>query len=459
MASHYAFSKVTPQLEQMASLCREYSNIAPELYLEHNIYCGLRDLNGKGVPTGLTDISEIVSKKNVDGEMIPCRGELYYRGYNVQDIIRGFMKDKRFGFEETTYLLLFGKLPTQKELEEFTRLIANYRQLPSSFVRDIVMKSPSEDIMNTLARSVLTLYAYDDSPNDLSIPNVLRQSLELIALFPMLAVYSYQAKKYYIDNEGLIIHRPHKSLSIAENILHLLREDSHYTELEARVLDLALVLHAEHGGGNNSTFTMHVVTSSGTDTYSAVAAALSSLKGPKHGGANLKVCDMFAELKREIKDWKDENEIAAYLERLLNKDAFDKSGLIYGMGHAVYSVSDPRAEAFKGYVEKLAEEKGMSDEFNFYSTVERLAAELIAKKRRIYKGVSANIDFYSGFCYTMLGLPRELYTPLFAVARISGWSAHRIEELINGKKIIRPAYLNVQPRRDYVALGDRKQEE
>lgn len=456
MASHYAFSKVTPQLEQMASLCREHSNIAPDLYLEHNIFCGLRDLNGKGVPTGLTDISEIVSKKNVDGEMVPCRGELYYRGYNVQDIIHGFMKDKRFGFEETTYLLLFGKLPTDKELDEFTHLIADYRQLPSSFVRDIVLKSPSEDIMNTLARSILTLYAYDDSPNDLSIPNVLRQSLELISLFPMLAVYSYQAKKYYIDNEGLFIHRPHHGLSTAENILHLLREDSRYTELEARVLDLALVLHAEHGGGNNSTFTMHVVTSSGTDTYSAVAAALSSLKGPKHGGANLKVCDMFAEMNREIKDKTDEDEITAYLERLLNKEAFDKSGLIYGMGHAVYSVSDPRAEAFKGYVEKLAEEKGMTDEFNFYSTVERLAAQLIAKKRRIYKGVSANIDFYSGFCYTMLGLPRELYTPLFAVARISGWSAHRIEELINGKKIIRPAYLNVQPRRDYVALNERE---
>lgn len=456
MSSHYPFSKITPQIETLAKRCEANGCIPPELYLEHNVYCGLRDLNGKGVLTGLTEISEIISKKEVNGELVPCEGELYYRGYNIHDLIRGFMGEKRFGFEEITYLLLFGELPGEKELSAFTRLIADYRQLPSSFVRDIVMKSPSEDIMNTLARSVLTLYAYDDRPNDLSIPNVLRQSLEMIAVFPMLTVYSYQAKKYYIDNEGLIIHRPHKSLSIAENILHLLREDSRYTELEARVLDLALVLHAEHGGGNNSTFTMHVVTSSGTDTYSAVAAALSSLKGPKHGGANLKVCGMFREMKQKIRDWDDEDEINAYLEKLLNKEAFDRSGLIYGMGHAVYSVSDPRAVAFKKYVERLAAEKQMEREYRFYSTVERLAAAMIAKKRRIYKGVSANIDFYSGFCYSMLGLPEELYTPLFATARIAGWSAHRIEELVNGKKIIRPAYLNVQPKRAYIPLGERE---
>lgn len=455
MSSHYAFSEITPQIERLAMQCVENGSIPPELYLDHNVYCGLRDLNGKGVLTGLTDISEIISKKEVDGELIPCEGELYYRGYNIRDLIDGFMREKRFGFEEITYLLLFGELPDEKELNEFTRLIADYRQLPSSFVRDIVMKSPSEDIMNTLARSILTLYAYDDHPNDLGIPNVLRQSLELIAVFPMLTVYSYQAKRYYIDNQGLIIHRPHKSLSIAENILHLLREDSRYTELEARVLDLALVLHAEHGGGNNSTFTMHVVTSSGTDTYSAVAAALSSLKGPKHGGANIKVCGMFREMKQTVRDWEDEDEINAYLEKLLNKEAFDRSGLIYGMGHAVYSVSDPRSVAFKGYVERLAAEKQMEREYRFYSTVERLAAAMIAKKRRIYKGVSANIDFYSGFCYSMLGLPEELYTPLFATARIAGWSAHRIEELVNGKKIIRPAYMNVQPRRAYPPLKER----
>lgn len=455
MSSHYPFSKVTPQLEALAAQSVENGNISPDLYLEHNVYCGLRDLNGKGVLTGLTEISEIISKKEINGVLTPCDGELYYRGYNVRDLIRGFMSDKRFGFEETVYLLLFGKLPDSGELDKFVRLISDYRQLPSSFVRDIVMKSPSEDLMNTIARSVLTLYAYDENPNDLSVPNVLRQSLELISLFPMLAVYSYQAKKYYIDNGGLTIHRPHKSLSTAENILHLLRSDSRYTELEARVLDLSLVLHAEHGGGNNSTFTMHVVTSSGTDTYSAVAAALSSLKGPKHGGANLKVCEMFDELKREIKDWEDEDEITAYLEKLLNKEAFDKSGLIYGMGHAVYSISDPRAVTFKRYVEKLAAEKQMEKEYRFYSAVERLAAELIAKKRRIYKGVSANIDFYSGFCYSMLELPRELYTPLFATARIAGWSAHRIEELINGKKIIRPAYKNVQAQREYTPLAER----
>lgn len=455
MASHYPFSQVTPQIEQLASLCSGNGNIAPELYLEHNVYCGLRDLDGKGVLTGLTEISEIVAKKEVDGKLVPCDGELYYRGINVADLIKGFIADDRFGFEEITYLLLFGKLPNSVELDEFINMIGSFRRLPSSFVRDIVLKSPSEDIMNTLARSVLSLYAYDDYPNDLSIPNVLRQSLELIALFPMLTVYSYNAKRYYLDGDGLTIHRPKKNLSTAENILYLLRDDSKYTKLEAKVLDIALVLHAEHGGGNNSTFTTHVVTSSGTDTYSAITAALCSLKGPKHGGANLKVMGMFDELKATVKDWNDDDEITAYLQKLLDKEAFDRSGLIYGMGHAVYAISDPRAQIFKSYVEKLAAEKQKEKEFELYSAVERLAAELIAKKRRIYKGVSANIDFYSGFCYSMLGLPLELYTPLFAAARISGWSAHRIEELVNGKKIIRPAYLNVQPRTPYTPLKDR----
>ena len=455
MASHYPYSKVTPELEALAALCTESGNISPELYREHNVYLGLRDLNGKGVLTGLTEISEIVSKKLVDGQEIPCDGELYYRGISVRDIIRGFMKDERFGFEETTYLLLFGNLPDKQQLDDFIRMIGNFRRLPSSFVRDIVLKSPSEDIMNTLARSVLFLYAYDDAPNDLSVPNVLRQSLELIALFPMLLVYSYNAKRYYIDGDGLVIHRPKKNLSTAENILYMLRDDRKYTQLEARVLDVALVLHAEHGGGNNSTFTTHVVTSSGTDTYSAITAALCSLKGHKHGGANLKVMGMFDELKREVKDWNNDDEITAYLQKLLDKEAFDRSGLIYGMGHAVYSISDPRAQIFKKYVEKLAAEKQMEREFALYSSVERLAAELIAKKRRIYKGVSANIDFYSGFCYSMLGLPLELYTPLFAAARMSGWSAHRIEELINANKIIRPSYLNVHPRTDYIPLSER----
>lgn len=456
MALNNSFSDITPQIEQLASLCTGNSNIAPELYLENNVYCGLRDLNGKGVLTGLTEISEIVSKKMVDGELVPCEGELYYRGIAIQDLIDGFVRDDRFGFEETTYLLLFGKLPNKQELDDFIRLMSESRQLPPAFVRDIVLKSPSQDIMNTLSRSVLTLFAYDDNPNDLSIPNVLRQSLKLIALFPVFVVYAYHAKLYNIDGKGLIIHTPHKSLSAAENILHLLREDSKYTKLEAQTLDLALVLHAEHGGGNNSTFTTHVVTSSGTDTYSAISAALSSLKGPKHGGANMKVVEMFDELKQEVKNWEDDEEISAYLEKLLNKEAFDRSGLIYGMGHAVYSVSDPRSKIFKGYVEKLAREKHMEKEFALYASVERLAAEVIAKKRRIYKGVSANIDFYSGFCYSMLGLPTELYTPLFATARISGWSAHRIEELINGKRIIRPAYMNVMERVEYTPLSERK---
>ncbi|MBQ3842942.1 MAG: citrate/2-methylcitrate synthase [Ruminiclostridium sp.] len=455
MASHYPFSKVTPQIEALAALCSGNGNISPELYLEHNVYCGLRDLDGKGVLTGLTEISEIVSKKEIDGKLVPCEGELYYRGINVADLIRGFVKDDRFGFEEITYLLLFGTLPDSAQLDEFINMIGSFRKLPSSFVRDIILKMPSVDLMNTISRCILSLYAYDDYPNDTSVPNVLRQSLELIALFPLLMVYSYDAKRYYIDGDGLIIHRPKKNLSTAENILYMLRDDCKYTKLEAKVLDVALVLHAEHGGGNNSTFTTHVVTSSGTDTYSAVTAALCSLKGPKHGGANLKVMGMFDELKREVKDWNDEDEITEYLRKLLDKEAFDRSGLIYGMGHAVYSVSDPRAQIFKKYVEKLAAEKQMEKEFALYASVEKLAAELIAKKRRIYKGVSANIDFYSGFCYSMLGLPLELYTPLFAAARISGWSAHRIEEIVNGKKIIRPAYMNVQPRTDYKPLSER----
>ncbi len=455
MASHYPFSQVTPKIEELAALCTGNGNIAPELYLEHNVYCGLRDLDGKGVLTGLTEISEIVSKREENGKLISCDGELYYRGINVKDLIDGFIADDRFGFEEITYLLLFGRLPDKTELDDFIKMIGAFRRLPSSFVRDIVLKSPSNDLMNTISRSVLSLYAYDDYPNDLNVPNVLRQSLELIALFPMLIVYSYNAKRYYIDGDGLIIHRPKKNLSTAENILYMLRDDCRYTKLEAKVLDMSLVLHAEHGGGNNSTFTTHVVTSSGTDTYSAITAALCSLKGPKHGGANLKVMGMFNELKQEVKDWNDDDEITAYLDKLLNKEAFDRSGLIYGMGHAVYSISDPRAQIFKNYVEMLATEKQMEKEFGLYNSVERLAAELIAKKRRIYKGVSANIDFYSGLCYSMLGLPLELYTPLFATARISGWSAHRIEELVNGKKIIRPAYLNVQPRMKYTPLSER----
>ncbi len=387
--------------------------------------------------------------------MIPCEGKLFYRGIDVEELVNGFVADKRFGFEETTYLLLFGKLPTPEELKSFISLLGHYRSLPTSFVRDIIMKAPSQDMMNTLARSVLTLYSYDETADDVSIPNVLRQCLQLIALFPQLSVYGYQAYKHYHDGQSLFIHSPNPELSTAENILHLLRPDSKYTELEARILDIALVLHADHGGGNNSTFTTHVVSSSGTDTYSTIAASLGSLKGPKHGGANLKVMQMFDDMMVQIKDWNDEEEIRQYLSDLLNKKAFDKAGLIYGMGHAVYSISDPRARVLKRYVEKLSAEKGLDKEFKLYSIVERLAPEVIAQERKIYKGVSANIDFYSGFVYRMLGLPLELYTPIFAIARISGWSAHRIEELINVGKIIRPAYKSVAKHIDYVPLNER----
>ena len=455
MAFNYNFSHVTPQIEDLAGLCVANNNIDPALYAEYDVKRGLRDINGKGVLTGLTEISEIISSKAVNGETVQCDGELYYRGININDLVNGFVKDNRFGFEEATYLLLFGQLPTKEELSDFNKLISDFRTLPTTFVRDVMMKSPSKDIMNNLARGVLTLYAYDDAPNDISIPNVLRQSVELIALFPLLAVYGYQAKSYYLDKESLFIHQPKPELSTAENILHLLRPDSEYTELEAKILDLALVLHAEHGGGNNSTFTTHVVTSSGTDTYSAITAALSSLKGPKHGGANIKVVNMFEDIMANVSDWTDDEMVSDYLVKLLHKEAFDRSGLIYGMGHAVYSISDPRAKIFKQFVEKLSIEKHMEKEYALYSSVERLAKEVIAKERRIYKGVSANIDFYSGFVYSMLNLPTELYTPLFAIARISGWSAHRIEELINCGKIIRPAYKNVQPQREYIALSDR----
>ena len=414
------------------------------------------NLNGKGVRTGLTEISDVVSKKLVNGEEVPCKGQLYYRGYNVEDLVDGFMTDNRFGFEEIIYLLLFGKLPSSDELEDFKELLYSYRPLPNNFVRDIIMKASSTDMMNSLARSVLTLYSYDALPDDTSIPNVLRQCLQLIARFPQLSVYGYHAFNYGTKkSNSFFIHEPDPKLSTAENILYMLRLDGKYTPLEAKVLDIALVLHAEHGGGNNSTFTTHVVSSSGTDTYSAIAAALGSLKGPKHGGANIKVTEMFGDIKENVKDWTDETEVSAYLNKILNKEAFDKAGLIYGIGHAIYSVSDPRAKVFKRFVKSLSEEKGLTKEYELYSLVEKLAPEVIAKKRKMYKGVSANVDFYSGFVYDMLGLPHELYTPIFAIARIAGWSAHRIEELINAGKIIRPAYMNVQEHLDYIPLKDR----
>ncbi len=449
------FSEVTPQIEQLASLCIKNGGIDPELYKKYDVKRGLRDVSGQGVLTGLTEISQIQSYVVEDHEMVPCQGRLYYRGINVREIVGGFIKEKRFGFEETIYLLLFGELPTKEQLDDFQDLLTEYRALPTSFVRDIIMKAPSKDMMNTLARSVLTMYSYDDKADDTSLPNVLRQCIQLIAIFPLLSVYGYQAYNHYVNGQSLFIHQPKPGLSTAENILQLLRADGQYTELEAKILDIALVLHAEHGGGNNSTFTTHVVTSSGTDTYSAIAASLGSLKGPKHGGANIKVVQMFEDMKSNLKDWEDEHEITEYLLGLLRKEKFDKKGLIYGMGHAVYSLSDPRAEIFKAYVGKLSASKGREKEYALYSKVERLAPEIIAQERKIYKGVSPNIDFYSGFVYSMLDLPLELYTPIFAIARIAGWSAHRMEELINEGKIIRPAYKAVAPRKQYTPLEKR----
>lgn len=449
------FSEINQEILDLKEICMKNNQIQPELYSVHKVYKGLRDSYGNGVLTGLTEISEMTGRKKINGKAQPCEGELYYRGYNINELVNGFIKDKRFGFEEVIYLLLLGVLPNQKELDGFKRLIAKYRSLPTSFVRDIIMKAPSFDMMNTLARSVLTLYSYDDNANDTSIENVMRQSLQLIALFPLLSVYGYQVYDYYFNEKSLIIHTPKEELSIAENILYMLRADSKYTDLEARILDLALVLHAEHGGGNNSTFTTHVVSSSGTDTYSTIAAALGSLKGPKHGGANRKVMQMFDDIKNHVPDWNDENKLEEYLKKILHKQAFDKSGLIYGMGHAVYSLSDPRANIFKSFVEKLSTEKGLTKEYKLYSSVEKISARLIAEERNIVKGVSANIDFYSGFVYSMLDLPIQLYTPIFAVARIPGWCAHRIEELINANKIIRPAYMNVGPRKDYKSMKER----
>lgn len=447
--------KVTPEIEALTKVCEENSKMDVSLYGKYDVKRGLRDINGKGVLAGLTQVSNIVSSKTIDGKSVPCDGELYYRGINIRDLTNGFLKENRFGFEETTYLLLFGVLPTEEQLKDFCKILGNQRSLPRNFVRDVIMKAPSKDMMNTLSRSVLTLYSYDSNPEDISLPNVLRQCINLISIFPMLSVYGYQAHRHYNQNKSLYIHNPKKELSTAENILRMLRSDKRYTPLEAKILDLALVLHMEHGGGNNSTFTTHVVSSSGTDTYSAIAAALGSLKGPKHGGANIKVVSMFDDMKKHVHDWKDEEEVSAYLRKLLHKEAFDKRGLIYGMGHAVYSISDPRARIFKQFVKQLADEKGRQKDYRLYEMVERLAPVIIAEERHIYKGVSANVDFYSGFVYSMLELPLELYTPMFAIARIVGWSAHRMEELINTDKIIRPAYKNVLEEQAYIALEER----
>ena len=455
MAERNNYSEVTPEIVRLAEMSREAGVIDTALFTKYDVKRGLRDLNGKGVLAGLTNISDVRATKMVDGQSVPAEGRLFYRGYEVKDLIDGFSRDGRFGFEEVTYLLLFDKLPNKKELEEFEKLLIYYRSLPTSFVRDIIMKAPSKDMMNTLARSILTLYAYDEAADDVTLPNVLRQCLQLISLCPLLSIYGYQAYSHYHDGQSFFIHQPLTEGSMAENILHILRPDSSYTPLEAKLLDICMILHMEHGGGNNSTFTTHVVTSSLTDTYSVMAAAIGSLKGPRHGGANIKVIKMFEDMKKEVKDWTDEDEVSNYLDRLLNKQAFDKAGLIYGVGHAVYSISDPRAVVLKKFVERLTVEKGLHKEFELYNLVERLAPKIIAGERKMYKGVSVNVDFYSGFVYKMLGLPMELYTPIFAIARMSGWAAHRLEELANNGKIIRPAYKSICEERAYVDLKDR----
>ena len=448
------FFDITPEIEELALKCVTNNSIDKELYTKYEVKRGLRDLNGKGVLAGLTNVSDVCASKIVDGVSVPCEGNLYYRGYNIKDLVKGFLDAKRPGFEETSYLLLFGELPTEKELKDFREMIAERRTLPPNFTRDVIMKAPSRDMMNSITRSILQLYSYDEKADDTSIPNVLRQCLNLISQFPMLMVYGYHAYNYR-RGEDLYIYAPKPELSTAENILMMLREDRQYTALEAKILDMALVLHMDHGGGNNSTFTTHVVTSSGTDTYSTIAAAMASLKGPKHGGANIKVTRMFEDMKKNLTDWSDDDQIRAYLEALLDKKAFDKKGLIYGMGHAVYSISDPRADIFKAFVKQLAHEKGHDAEYALYEKVEHMAPEIIGEKRRMYKGVNANVDFYSGLVYSMLDIPASLYTPIFAAARIVGWSAHRMEELQNVDKIIRPAYKPLAPYREYVKMEDR----
>lgn len=440
---------ITDYTDEQVKLCVKNDQIDKNLYQEYGVKRGLRDEQGQGVLTGLTNISQITAFKNVNGEKVPCDGELLYRGYNVRDLVNG-AADKRFIFEEGAYLLLFGDLPDNEQLAKFREALNNSMDFPTNFTRDVIMKAPRVDIMNSMTRSILTLACYDDRQDDLSLSNVLRQCIMLISNFSMMAVYGYHAYNHYDNNGSMYIHRPDSNLSIAENFLRMLRPDKSFTELEARVLDIALLLHMEHGGGNNSTFTTRVVTSSGSDTYSAIAAAMSSLKGRKHGGANLQVMKMMDDIKSHVSDFDDEEEIASYLDKILNKQAYDRQGLIYGMGHAVYSLSDPREQVFRKFVEELAHDKGKDKDLMLYENIEKIAPMLIAKERKIYKGVSPNVDFYSGFVYEMLGIPRELYTPLFAIARIAGWSAHRMEELVTTDKIIRPAYKSLVTDREYV---------
>lgn len=442
-------NKVEKYVKDHEGLCVKNDTVPPELFEKYGVKKGLRDLNGQGVLTGLTNISSIKSFNEADGKKIPCDGELLYRGYDVRELVRGGI-GRRDIFEEGAYLLLFGELPDKKELEGFKDIIFRNMILPTNFTRDVIMKAPGADIMNSMTRSILTLASYDPCKDDLSLDNVLRQCIQLIGIFPMLAVYGYHAHNHYDNNESMYIHRPKARYSLAENFLQMLRPDMNFTELEARVLDIALLLHMEHGGGNNSTFTTRVVTSSGSDTYSAIAAAMSSLKGKKHGGANLMVMNMMDDIRKHISDYSDKEEIARYLRKILHGEAFDRKGLIYGMGHAVYSLSDPRERVFKSFVEQLAKAKGRDRDMELYNNIEEIAPEIIADERKIFKGVSPNVDFYSGFVYEMLDIPKELYTPLFAVARVAGWSAHRMEELITDSKIIRPAYMSLAVKRDYI---------
>lgn len=442
--------------ERWSTMALEAGTIDPELYAQYDVKRGLRDVSGRGVLAGLTHIGDVIGYEQRGESFEPCAGRLLYRGIEISDLITGVQAEKRpYGFEETSYLLLFGSLPTRSELQAFVDLLSAERMLPRHFVNDVILPMPSRDIMNAMARGVLALYTLDENPDDTSVPEVLRQSIRLISTFPMLAVYAYQASAHRFKRDSLIIHRPDPALSAAENLLLMMRPDGEFTALEAAVLDMLLILHAEHGGGTNSSFTTRVVSSSGTDTYSVIAAALGSLKGPRHGGANIKTVQMFDDMKRSVKDWADESEIATYLNCVLEKEAFDRSGLIYGMGHPVYSVSDPRALILRQYAEQLASEKGHEAEFSLYAKVETLAPEVIASRRRMYKGVSANVDFYSGFVYRMLDIPEELFTPLFAVSRIVGWCAHHIEEITGGGRVIRPAYRSLSTPREYVPIGER----
>ena len=445
------------ELKELVAQSSKTGAIDPSLYVEYEVKRGLRDNTGRGVLTGLTEISDVNGiQANSLGEKIPAEGRLYYRGYSINDLIRG-IRNRRFGFEEITYLLLFGELPTESELDNFIDILSSFRRLPDNFIRDVIMKAPSRNMMNSLQQSILTLYSYDDNPDDTSVGNVLKQSLSLIAKMPLLAVYSYHTYRHYHQGQNLVIRNPKSELSLAENLLQMLHPDGQYTQLEAKVLDIALILHAEHGGGNNSTFTTHVVSSTGTDTYSAIAASLGSLKGPKHGGANLKVLQMFADIKKNVHNWDSDEEIRNYLNRILDHQAFDGAGLIYGMGHAVYTLSDPRCVILKEYAKQLSIEKDLQDEYALYEKVEQIGKECMQQKRRLVKPVCANVDFYSGFVYSMLDFPKELFTPIFAVARISGWSAHRLEEIVSGGKIIRPAYKYVGHHRQYISLESREE--